>query len=185
MNDSPIVHIMPSTSQMILCADDCHTSNLSNTSWKLFWLSVYHRNISTVFVTGTSCRSPLCSFFMPFSSNFIRRYSNGGLVTLRWHSKVQWSMFSMTSQSVPVFRMIRCGDRSRGFILSERQNAKNNNVEIIQHYVITQFIHRLLIHYSCSSGQTKFAGDKWWFHHHIILKTYPNKPKYYELCWSR
>lgn len=62
----PIVQKVWSTSKMILCADDLDIATWSDISQKLFWLAMYHRNISTF--TGTGARP------VPFSSNLISWY---------------------------------------------------------------------------------------------------------------
>lgn len=123
IKDDPIVHMMLRACRMILCAVDCDTSNLSDISRKLFWLAMYHRNISTFFVGGTGGRPWLCGFWIPLSCSFIMTYSNWGLVTRKWREKVWSSMFSIISHSVPVFNIIRCVDCSTANILGERQNV--------------------------------------------------------------
>lgn len=76
--NGPIVQMMLSTSWMILCADDCDTSNMSDISLKLFWLDMYQRNISTFFVSEPGGRPWLCFLCCSPAA------SSGDIQTVAW-----------------------------------------------------------------------------------------------------
>lgn len=105
MNVRPIVQMVSSTSRTILWADDWETSNLSDISLKLFWLAMYHRNISNFLCKGTGATPCVCSLLMFLSCSCVRRNVNCALFSLKWRAKVKLSLSSMTSHWIPVFRM--------------------------------------------------------------------------------